>query len=269
MHYYIDGYNLLFALFGPSMPDFTSRRDWLIQTLNAKAELLALEISLVFDSHFCEGLGSRSHFHHLEILYTPKGVSADDYIIKKIEKSTDPRKALLVSNDRELTLRARNLLANTQSLNEFTNWLDRRYKNKTQKKSNPVSSFKLPTLSEKTQIKVTTVPPPALTSKPEKPRLKLKLISVITPETKQPAKVLVHLAEDLVTPEKPRVKLKLISEQKVPPEARQPAEVPLSPAEVPGTLEYYLAHFESADELFLVKLEEKKIKRKERKKRDH
>ena len=236
MHYYIDGYNLLFALFGPGMSDFTSRRDWLIQTLNVKVELLGLEISLVFDSHFCEGAGSRSHFHHLEILYTPKDVSADDFIIKKIKKSDDPTKTLLVSNDRELTLRARNLLANSQSVDEFINWLDRRYKNKTQKKSKPISAFKLPPVETKKQIgglRAKKPPVPDLIHEPPKPRLKL------LPEPKSPA------------------------------ESQQPSKTPpLNLAGVvPGTPEYYLQHFESADEQFLINLKEAKMKRKEEKKK--
>lgn len=209
MHYYIDGYNLLFALFGPHMTDFASRRDWLIQSLNVKVEPLGLDISLVFDSHFCEGTGSRSHFHHLEILYTPKGVTADDFIIKKIKKSDDPTKILLVSNDRELTLRARNLLAGTQRVDEFTNWLDRRYKNKTQKKSKPISAFKLLPIEQKKQVE-----------NPQTPPL---------------------------------------------PEPQQPTEPTL--AHIPGTMEYYLQHFESADEQFLIDLKAAKMKRKEEKKK--
>lgn len=232
MHYYIDGYNLLFSLFGPVMSDFTSRRDWLIQTLNAKVELLGLEISLVFDSHFCEGNGSRSHFHHLEILYTSKGVSADDFIIKKIKQSVDPTKTVLVSNDRELTFRARNLLANTQTLDEFINWLDKRYKNKAQRKSRPISPFKLRVQEIQKQIENLPKPTPPSPSEPIKPRL------MLIPEQNTP--------EDH----------NLFSE-----------ETHIAPAEMPGTLEYYLAHFERADEQFLIELEAAKIKRKEEKKR--
>jgi hypothetical protein len=138
MHYFIDGYNLLFYLFGRASPDLKSQRNQLIYDLNIKIEALALDVSLIFDSHLCPGEGSRSHFGFLEIVYTPHNMTADDFMIKKIKRSSHPTQEVLVTNDRELASRARHLLAHTQTLDHFLNWLDRRYRNLHKKKAKPL-----------------------------------------------------------------------------------------------------------------------------------
>lgn len=142
MHYFIDGYNLLFYLFGASVHDFQARREKLIQELNLEIEFLSLDVTLVFDSHFAPGEGSRSHFRHLEILFTPEGISADDLIIQKLSHSRDARKEVVVTNDKKLALRARQHLASSQSLENFLNWLTRRYSNKKRNKVKPIGLLK-------------------------------------------------------------------------------------------------------------------------------
>jgi len=164
MHYYIDGYNLLFALFGTGSNDLKSQRERLIHDLNTKIEFLALDISVVFDSHFCPGEGSRGHYHHLEILYTPQNITADDFIINQIKRSSNSTKDILVTNDKPLASRARDLLAGTQTLEHFLNWLDRRYSNKRHTKlkptkSNPIKILSESTAAQKSLVNITTQSP--------------------------------------------------------------------------------------------------------------
>lgn len=160
MHYFIDGYNLLFYLFGNSFQDFKSLRERLVEELNIEIEFLALDVTIVFDSHLSPGEGSRSHYRHLEIVFTPEGITADDLIIKKIKKIKDPTKEVVVTNDRELAFRARDHLANTQGVEQFLNWLSRRYSNKKRGKPKPISFLK--TSHRKDPAIVNAVPPPPL-----------------------------------------------------------------------------------------------------------
>lgn len=167
MHYTIDGYNLLFYLFGPLLqPDFSVKRDQLIQELNSKISLLALDVTVVFDSHLCSGEGSRSHFHHLEILFTPEGITADDFIIQTLGLVKDATKEIVVTNDRTLALRARHQLASTQGVEHFLNWLDRRYSNKKQGSSKPITRHKT-----KTQVLSPQSPLPPQPSPRPRPKL--------------------------------------------------------------------------------------------------
>ncbi|MBA3602421.1 MAG: NYN domain-containing protein [Parachlamydiaceae bacterium] len=140
MHYCIDGYNLLFYLFGTGKNELRSQRDQLIQSLNIKIESLSLNLSIVFDSHLCPGEATRSHFHHLEVLYSAEGVTADDFIIQMIANARNPTKEVVVTNDRELAMRAKHHRASTQNIENFLNWLNRRYSNQFRK--NIVSSGK-------------------------------------------------------------------------------------------------------------------------------
>ena len=81
MHYFLDGYNLLFRLLHNG-EDLQSQRDSIIFDLNKKFSLLKLNASIVFDSAFQIGGRTRSHYDALEILYTAKRETADEYILR-------------------------------------------------------------------------------------------------------------------------------------------------------------------------------------------
>ncbi len=236
MHYIVDGYNLLFYLFGCSFSDFKAQRQSLIQSMNAKIEFLALDVTLVFDSHLCPGEGSRSHYHHLEILFTPEGVTADDLIISCLKLSRTAAKEVLITNDRELSQRAKHLFANTQSIEYFLNWLDRRYSNKKHGKSKPLGKFK-----SSIEINPATAVPSQSPS---------RLKSSLTPS-------LMPLASSRI--DKSVKELQAASEQlPLPPE---------QPAEIEGSFEYYLSSFQTAHEAILKAEQAAKIEKKKQKKR--
>lgn len=129
MHYFIDGYNMLFRLLHGS-EDLQSQRESFIHDLNQKVSLLKLEISIVFDSTFQIGDRSRSHYNALEILFSAEGETADEYILDELKNSLHPQQETVVTSDKRLAWRARCRSAHTESVEEFNFWLNRAYKNK-------------------------------------------------------------------------------------------------------------------------------------------
>ena len=130
MHYYIDGYNLLFRTMGSSIDDLQSHRNSLIASLNVKVASLKLDVTLVFDSQYLEGEGSRSHYKHLEICFTPRGITADEFILRQLQFCRFPQRETVITSDKDLAYKARNYTASTQSIEEFLGWLNKRYKKK-------------------------------------------------------------------------------------------------------------------------------------------
>lgn len=145
MHYYIDGYNLLFRMLRASDEDLQTQREMVIQDLNKKIQILQLDITLVFDAQYQFGDTTRSHLNYLEILFTSKGETADDFIINELKSTDSPRQETVVTSDKKLAWRARRKHAHTESVEEFLEWLNRRYKNvKKQKKKEKKVVLTLP-----------------------------------------------------------------------------------------------------------------------------
>lgn len=141
MHYYIDGYNLLFRLL-PDAEDLQSERESIIYDLNKKISLIKLDASVVFDAAFQIGGRSRSHYDALEILYTAEGETADDYILNEIYHSPTPHQETVITSDKNLARQVRMSSGHTQTVEEFIQWLNRSYKNKLrQLKKNPQSAI--------------------------------------------------------------------------------------------------------------------------------
>jgi predicted RNA-binding protein with PIN domain len=129
MHYFIDGYNLLFRLLHGS-EDLQSQREAIIHDLNKKISLVKLDVSIVFDSAFQTGDRTRTHYNEIEILFTAEGETADEYIMDEIKNHPRPQQETVVTSDKKLAWRVRNRSAHTESVEEFMLWLNRAYKNK-------------------------------------------------------------------------------------------------------------------------------------------
>lgn len=145
MHYFIDGYNLLFRLLHGS-EDLQSEREAIIYDLNKKISLIKLDVAIVFDAAFQIGGRSRSHYDSLEILFTGEGESADEYLIDEIQNSPSPRQETVVTSDKKLARQIRNCSGNTESVEDFILWLNRSYKNKLRqmKKGGPLPAAPAP-----------------------------------------------------------------------------------------------------------------------------
>ncbi len=132
MHYIIDGYNLLFRLYG-DRHHLESRRRAFIQEIEKKAALLSMNVTIVFDGHFAEEEETRSHYRVLEIIYSSHGESADELILSELASSLDPRREVVVTSDRDLCRRAKQFHSQTESAESFYRTLDQRYKKRKKK----------------------------------------------------------------------------------------------------------------------------------------
>jgi len=127
MHYWIDGYNLLFSLPKTALhkQSLEARRNALISKINTQAELLALTITLVFDGS-SDSPEHLSHHKSLELLYTRQ--SADEAILERIRISTHPKEICVVTSDKGLSSKAKELGAHTLSLQNFSALLSKKHK---------------------------------------------------------------------------------------------------------------------------------------------
>ncbi len=128
MRYWIDGYNLLFRL-PLTKESLEAKRKRVILDLNEQAELLGLDITLVFDAFDkTRSLDLRSHYQALEIIYTTSKQTADESILDSIECSRHPEKICVVTSDKDLARKSKVLRANTLSLKEFFHFIFKRQK---------------------------------------------------------------------------------------------------------------------------------------------
>jgi predicted RNA-binding protein with PIN domain len=129
MHYYIDGYNLMFRILRAG-DDLQAQRQRIIHDLNEKVQKLGLNVTIVFDAHYQYGESSRSHYNALEIMFTAQGETADEFILNELKASLNPREETVVTSDKELAWSARRRAAKTETVEQFMDWLTKRYRNK-------------------------------------------------------------------------------------------------------------------------------------------
>lgn len=126
MHYWIDGYNLLFFLTKSYKAVREREREILIAIGN-----LNLDATVVFDGKQKEpNEVIRGHLKNLEIIYTSPSQSADDYILEQIDASPNPSQEVVVSSDRELIGKARQRGASIQTVQQFLTLIIRKKKRK-------------------------------------------------------------------------------------------------------------------------------------------
>lgn len=130
MHYFIDGYNLIFRLPFKKIP-LQKKRDEVLSALNELIEDQGLDVCIVFDSAQRREGSIRGHFASLEVVYTDESQSADDYIYEAL---TFCRGNLIhetvVTSDRELAVRCKVLGARTQTIEGFLAALFKKKKKK-------------------------------------------------------------------------------------------------------------------------------------------
>ena len=119
MQYLIDGYNLLFRLPKTTL-SLQKKRERLIEELNHTVVSLNLQVTLIFDASNDERYSStRSHYDAIEIVYTTKEQSADNYILSLVENSGAPHLLCVVTSDRDLANKSHLLGAKTIALQDF------------------------------------------------------------------------------------------------------------------------------------------------------
>jgi hypothetical protein len=130
MHYYIDGYNLLFRVFKMRRLAFADERRALVELLSRKIGLLELDATLVFDSHYVHNEEFRYNLDNLAVVYTHYGESADEFIVSRLAIAAKSQRHTVVTSDRTLGRHARAHRAQIETVENFIHWLDRRYVNK-------------------------------------------------------------------------------------------------------------------------------------------
>lgn len=154
MHYFIDGYNLLFRLSRDFQEDdLQSQRETIIQELSLKITELKMQATLVFDAAYQTGLRSRKNYDSLEILFTEEGETADECILDELKKCRHPKNETVVTSDKKLAWYARRRGAKTQSTEGFLQKLSLKIRKKAiQKKLNiSVKKAALPLPAKKTE----------------------------------------------------------------------------------------------------------------------
>lgn len=130
MHYYIDGYNLLFRI-TKNYEALKTHQKQILLALNSWVTQLNLEVTIVFDGRQKDPKEAiRGHLDHLEIIYTPQGQTADAYILHALEESQNLNEETVVSSDRELTGIAKQKGAQILSIEQFLSNLVKKRKKK-------------------------------------------------------------------------------------------------------------------------------------------
>lgn len=129
MHYFIDGYNLMFRVLRAG-DDLQKQRLLIIRDLSHKIQTLSLNVTLVFDAQYYKGESSRTHREPLDIRFTEQGETADEFILQQLKHDDNPRQQTVVTSDKKLAWLARRRGAHTESVEEFFKWLNHRYRNK-------------------------------------------------------------------------------------------------------------------------------------------
>ena len=111
MPYFLDGNNLIGLARKKTRPDETDRTA-LLAEVSARLRSNRSTVRVFFD-----GAGRAASLGSLTV--SGSGGSADDAILREIGKSADPRQITVVTADRELARRSRDLGARTMSPPDF------------------------------------------------------------------------------------------------------------------------------------------------------
>ncbi len=200
MHYYIDGYNLLFRVVD-AVENLQTEREAVLAELGKRAQAIDLSATIVFDAHHQPGPVSRGHYKNLEIVYTSEKESADEYIHRAVLRIKNARFITVVTSDKKLAWLCRVHGANTQSISAFLKWLNSRYQNEL-----------MPRLKkEKPPPKVVKKDLSALPALPPKPGTLSYYEAIFEGEMKEAPVSVVRVPEKVIP-------------QKVKPEPEKPAE---------------------------------------------
>jgi predicted RNA-binding protein with PIN domain len=138
VHYWIDGYNLLFRI-TKNYREMRQNERKLLSSLNQSIILLKYHATVVFDGREKDPPEAlRRNFDALALIYTPHNQTADDYILEALSDSADPSKETVVSSDYELLGKAKQRGAHTLTIEEF---LSRLVKKKQKKKASTEKDF--------------------------------------------------------------------------------------------------------------------------------
>ena len=127
MHYLIDGYNLFFRI-ATEIDPLEKNRTLIIAFINQHIAKTRLTVTVIFDSQteHASLFPSRHSLSSLEVVYSPKNQTADDYILEYLEARKHPQQFTVITSDKALANKARELHAKTLSIEKFISWLEKK-----------------------------------------------------------------------------------------------------------------------------------------------
>lgn len=139
MHYFIDGYNLLFRI-TKEYEEMKAQQKPIMLALNQWAEELQLNLTLVFDGKQKDPAEAiRGHLDQLEVIYTPLHQTADEYILKELEQCAIPQEETVITSDRDLATKSKLTGAHAKSIEGFLAFLSKKRHKVKVKQRRPVS----------------------------------------------------------------------------------------------------------------------------------
>lgn len=131
MHYWIDGYNLLFRL-AKNYRAMRQQERKILSALNRSITELNYSVTIVFDGREKDPPEAvRRNLDSLVLIYTPHHQTADEYMLKIISESSYPERETIITSDLELLRKAKQRGARGQTVEEFITQLIRKKKKKT------------------------------------------------------------------------------------------------------------------------------------------
>ncbi|MBI3211193.1 MAG: NYN domain-containing protein [Simkania negevensis] len=136
MDYIIDGYNLFFNI-AKEIDPLEENREEFIKTLNDEIQKRSLSVLIVFDSSYGKAYSfpPKKILSALEVVFSPRDLSADQYILEWISFQESPKQITLITSDKKLSQKASYMGVKLQTIKEFLYFLARKErKNSSEKK---------------------------------------------------------------------------------------------------------------------------------------
>jgi predicted RNA-binding protein with PIN domain len=140
LYFLIDGYNLLFSWI-KGQESIEKKRGVLINWIRSEFKQMNLCGTIVFDgAHRRDEESGLSYPSPMELAFTPKGQTADENILERIEATKNRKNTTVVTNDLVLKRQASAFGAKAMSNEEFLEWLLKRSAKKKRKRPPPKDS---------------------------------------------------------------------------------------------------------------------------------
>lgn len=121
----VDGHNLIGRLSTLSLED-PDDEEKLIELVGSYRSRTGKSITVVFDPGGAFALSRPRRYRGIYVVFARHGSSADAVIARRVQKSKDPRRWLVVTSDRDLAEVVRRLGARVQSADAFAQELENR-----------------------------------------------------------------------------------------------------------------------------------------------
>lgn len=140
VHYWIDGYNLLFRL-TKNYQELRQNERNILTSLNEAILQLNYSVTVILDGREKDPPEAvRRNLDSLALIYTPFHQTADDYILEMVDAASHPEKQTVVSSDLELLHKARQKGARGLTVEQFLSKLV--HKKKKKKGEPPAKEFR-------------------------------------------------------------------------------------------------------------------------------